>query len=91
MHYLFIFIITAFVYMSTVVADHKKFDLEFEEFLARDDLLMYQMNLWELFKQLEYTHGDHRKLVKEEITAMRETINKQIIKILELDFKHHKD
>jgi len=49
------------------------------------------MNLWELLQQLEYTHGEQRSVVKDEITVMRENINKQIIKILELDFKHHKD
>lgn len=77
--------------MSTANSDHKKFELEFEEFLAREELMTFQMNLWELLQQLEYTHGEQRLVVKEEITIMRENINNQIIKILELDLKHHLD
>ena len=85
MRYFFVIIITAIIYMSIGHTDHKKFELEFEEFLAREELMTFQMNLWELLQQLEYTHGEQRSVVKDEITVMRENINKQIIKILELD------
>lgn len=91
MRYLFAIIITSFLIMSIVQADHKKFVLEFDEFLAREELLMLQMNLWELFTQLEYTHGEQRLVVKEEIENIQEQINSKINEIQNLDSKYHSD
>lgn len=61
----------------------------FPEFEARESMMQLQLNLWELFDQLNYAKGDMRITVLEEILQTQKLINEQIIAIVELDQEHH--
>ena len=61
----------------------------FPEFEAREHMMQLQLNLWELFDQLQYAQGELRVRVLEEIHQIQTLINEQIIVIIELDHKHH--
>lgn len=63
--------------------------LEFDEFEAQEQLMQYQINLWELFNQLTYAQGELRARVLSDIEQMRVIIQQQIDLILSLDQKYH--
>jgi len=63
--------------------------LEFDEFMAREELMQGQINMWELIHQLEYTQGDRRLRVYAEIAEMQQRIQALIVQILELDLLYH--
>ena len=66
--------------------DHK---LTYQEFEAREQLMQYQINIWELLDQLRYAKDELRVRVLEEIHEMQKLINQQLLKIVELDQKYH--
>lgn len=92
----FVLIILAFLSLSMPVTakqlqpplptDHR---LTFLEFEAREQLMQYQINLWELLDQLRYATGELRVRVLEEIHEMQKMINQQLLRIVELDQKYH--
>lgn len=92
----FLIIILAFVILSTTVlskqlqpplpTDHK---LMFAEFEAREQLMLYQINLWELFDQLQYADDELRLRVMAEIHEVQKLINNQILLIIELHLHYH--
>ncbi len=63
--------------------------LEFDEFVARENLMQNQINMWELIHQLEYTQGNQRLRVYAEIAEMQQRIQALIVQILELDLLYH--
>jgi len=76
----------AVVLSTSAMADHP---LEFDEFEAQEQLMQYQVNLWELFNQLTYAQGELRARVLSDIEHMRKLIQDQIDVILSLDNKYH--
>jgi TolA-binding protein len=78
--------VTAKQLQPPLPTDHQ---LTFEEFEARELLMQYQINLWELLDQLRYATGELRVRVLEEIHEMQRLINQQLLKIVELDQKYH--
>lgn len=67
-------------------ADHPQ---EYDEFEAQEQLMQLQMNLWELFNQLDYAKDELRDRVLLDIAAMQVKINEQILRIVQLDQKYH--
>ena len=61
----------------------------FPEFEARERMMQLQLNIWELFDQLNYAKDDMRIRVLEEILQTQKLINEQILAIVELDQQHH--
>ena len=82
-----VLIILLFLVLSTPAqTDHSQTWAEFE---AREQLMQYQLNLWELFDQLYYAQGPLRVKVLEEILEMQQKINDQIYTIVTLDQQQH--
>lgn len=79
-------LLIAFVLSTSAMTDHP---LEFDEFEAQEQLMQYQINLWELFNQLTYAQGELRARVLSDIEQMRVIIQQQIDLILSLDQKYH--
>ena len=69
-----------------MLSDHPQ---EYDEFEAREQLMQLQMNLWELFNQLDYAKDELRDRVLLDIADMQVRINEQILKIVMLDEKYH--
>ena len=83
----FVVIILCLLVLSMPVrSDHPQ---EYEEFEAREQLMQLQMNLWELFNQLDYAKDELRDRVLLDIADMQVRINEQILKLVELDQKYH--
>ena len=83
---MFIIILLLLLSMPVGRAEHSQTFLEFE---AHERMMQLQLNLWELFDQLQYAQGELRVRVLEEIHQIQTLINEQIIVIIELDHKHH--
>ena len=81
-----IIILLLLVLSTPVLSDHPQ---EYDEFEAREQLMQLQMNLWELFNQLNYAKDELRDRVLLDIADMQVRINEQILKIVMLDEKYH--
>ena len=81
-----IIILLLLVLSTPVLSDHPQ---EYDEFEAQEQLMQYQLNMWELLAQLRYAKGELRVRVLEEIHEMQKLINQQLLKIVELDQKYH--
>lgn len=83
----FVVIILCLLLLSMPVrSEHPQ---EYEEFDAREQLMQLQMNLWELFNQLDYAKNQLRDRVLLDIADMQIKINEQILRIVTLDQKYH--
>jgi len=58
-------------------------------FELRELLIERQLNLWELFEQLEYVTDEQRAVVYAEIEEIRQQINTIIEQLLEHDRSQH--
>ena len=61
----------------------------FAVFELRELLIERQLNLWELFEQLEYVTDEQRAVVYAEIQEIRQQINTIIEQLLEHDRSQH--
>ena len=73
----------------SVPAEESVTQLEFDEFVAREELMQSQINMWELIHQLEYTQGNQRLRVYAEMAEMQQRIQALVVQILELDLLYH--
>jgi len=55
----------------------------------KEDLQIRIMNLWELFQQLEYVDPDQRIMVYEEITHIRQDIERIVNLLIQHDQQQH--
>ena len=89
MRWLFYSMLVLLMLGVSVPAEESVTRLEFDEFMARDELMQSQINMWELIHQLEYTQGDQRLRVYAEMAEMQQRIQAIIVQILELDLLYH--
>ena len=84
-------VITIFILWLTDAGsnDPKISRLGLDEFLAREDLMQLQINLWELIGQLEYTQGNQRLRVYTDIQDVQREMADRVATILELDLLYH--
>ena len=55
----------------------------------KEDLQIRMMNLWELLQQLEYVDPDQRIMVYEEITHIRQDIERIVNLLIQHDQQQH--
>ena len=80
---------TLLVYLSITVCAVAFHDNTFAVFELRELLIERQLNLWELFEQLEYVTDEQRAVVYAEIEEIRQQINTIIEQLLEHDRSQH--
>ena len=80
---------TLLVYLSITVCAVAFHENTFAVFELRELLIERQLNLWELFEQLEYVTDEQRAVVYAEIEEIRQQINTIIEQLLEHDRSQH--
>ena len=80
---------TLLVYLSITVCAVAFHENTFAVFELRELLIERQLNLWELFEQLEYVTDEQRAVVYAEIQEIRQQINTIIEQLLEHDRSQH--
>ena len=80
---------TLLVYLSITVCAVAFHENSFAVFELRELLIERQLNLWELFEQLEYVTDEQRAVVYAEIEEIRQQINTIIEQLLEHDRSQH--
>ena len=74
------------VLITVAVAFHEN---TFAVFELKEDLQIRIMNLWELLQQLEYVDPDQRIMVYEEITHIRQDIERIVNLLIQHDQQQH--
>ena len=80
---------TLLVYLSITVCAVAFHENTFAVFELRELLIERQLNLWELFEQLEYVTDEQRAVVYAEIQEIKQQINTIIEQLLEHDRSQH--
>ena len=80
---------TLLVYLSITVCAVAFHENTFAVFELRELLIERQLNLWELFEQLEYVTDEQRAVMYAEIQEIKQQINTIIEQLLEHDRSQH--
>ena len=80
---------TLLVYLSITVCAVAFHENTFAVFELRELLIERQLNLWELFEQLEYVTDEQRAVVYAEIEEMKQQIMDTIDLLVEHDQAQH--